>query len=346
MSHAHSKVLSKIKPLPLIRGSQLLPFIEELRARRRDPVKLLKRCFCPVSADLGDPDCIIATSRLWQFVESASRSVRDINFGWTTAMNRGLYGGGNLGYQWENQQNLHDAMLLYANRLPRHASVSRGILVEEGESVWFCRGTLPPKGLPFSQVEQYALATMLHIVRRYLGGNWQPRRIKLTSGPPASGKLAMAACCDEIVFHAERAAIEVPLDRLDQGRKRIRHLIREAGEPAASFPRDLFEILVQMLIFYLPDYHLTLDEVSRIVELHPRVLNRRLAAGGHSFRDVRDTVNMNWAKKRLAENCLTIGEISQGLGYTNQSALSRAFTRVLGESPLEYRRRANAHSSD
>ena len=260
-------------------------------------------------------------------------------------MNRGLYGGGNLGYQWENQQNLLAAMLLYAERLPQHASVSSGALEEEGESIWFCRGSLPPKGLPFSQVEQYALGTMLHIVRRYLGGNWQPRRIKLTSGPPASGKLAMAACCDEIVFNAERAAIEVPRDSLEQGRKRISHLIPGAGEPAAPFPQGLFDILVQMLKHYLPDYRLSLDEVSRIVELHPRVLNRRLAAGGHSFRDVRDSVNMNWAKARLAEDQLTIGEISEGLGYTNQSALSRAFTRAIGESPTEYRRRAIVHSS-
>ncbi len=261
-------------------------------------------------------------------------------------MNHGIHGSGHFGYLLENQHNLHDAMMLYANSLSGHASVSRGILVEEGESVWFHRGTLPSKGSPFSQVEQYALGTMLHIVRRYLGGTWSPRRIKLTSGPPASGKLAMAACCDEIVFHAERAAIEVPLDRLDQGRKRISQLIREAGEPAAPFPQDLFDILVQMLKYYLPDYRLTLDEVSRIVDLHPRVLNRRLAAGGHSFRAVRDTVNMNWAKERLAEDRLTIGEISQGLGYSNQSALSRAFARVLGESPIEYRRRAHGHSSD
>lgn len=101
-----------------------------------------------------------------------------------------------------------------------------------------------------------------------------------------------------------------------------------------------------MLRYSPPDCHLSLDEVSRIVELHPGVLNRRLAAGGHSFGDVRDTVNMNWAKERLAEDRLTIGAISQALGYANQSAFSRAFTRVCEESTLEYRGRADTLSSN
>jgi len=42
----------------------------------------------------------------------------------------------------------------------------------------------------------------------------------------------------------------------------------------------------------------------------------------------------------LADPRLTLGEVSELLGYTEQSAFSRAFKRWSGVSPLQWRQRA------
>lgn len=325
------------QPLPLIRGRMLLPFAEVLRASGRDPDRLLKSCFCPVNRQFDDPDCIITTNRLWQVVERSSQELGDINFGWKTAVKHGVYGGGHLGYLWENQATLEDAMHLYANSLPEFANASKGKVAGDGATVWFFRGTVPRKGTPFSQIEQYAVGTMLHIVRCYLGKDWCPPRIRLVSRPPAKGELDIMQDCNEVIFNADRAGIEIPKRLLGEGKKELPNLLKRKGRPFKRFPRTLSAVLEQMLLFYLPDYKLTLETVSTILELHPRTLDRRLAVEGVSYRDVRNRVMSAWAKTQLADSALSIAGISKALDFSHQSAFSRAFRGWTGDSPQAYR---------
>jgi len=119
----------------LIRASQLQPFMNEYEAAGKNPIKLLRQCYCPLGANLGNPECIVMTSKFWQFVERASSNLRDSNFGWNTAINRGLEGAGTFGYLCENQASLHDAMNFYSKYLPNYASVSKGLVVEDGDSL-------------------------------------------------------------------------------------------------------------------------------------------------------------------------------------------------------------------
>ena len=44
-----------------------------------------------------------------------------------------------------------------------------------------------------------------------------------------------------------------------------------------------------------------------------------------------------WARQLLAESDLPIQKIARGLGYKHQSNFSRAFVRMSGVSPRDYR---------
>lgn len=326
-----------VRGIPLIRGSQLLPFIKQLERLGKDPVPLLRKCYCPVTADLEDPGCIIPTNRLWQFIEECARALRNKDLGWETAMRHGVYGGGHFGYQMEHQENLKAAIQYYNHAIQQHASASHGKPADADGYVWFYRATIPAKGTEFFQVEQYALGTLTHVARNYLGPKWRPRRIAIASTPTRTGNLTIAKACEELVVGATYAAIEVPTARLHEGPCALPNSLQNPGYQARPFPLEVSEILVQMLRWYFPDYPMTLEEVSEILQIHPRTLNRRVKKHQISFRDVRNQILIERAKLKLTETDRPLSEISTYLGYANQSAFSRAFTKAVGVSPLKYR---------
>ncbi len=82
-----------------------------------------------------------------------------------------------------------------------------------------------------------------------------------------------------------------------------------------------------------------LEQVAAELHLSPRVFYRRLAECGHGFRELRDGALLQLAEHHLADLRLSLADVSELLGYTEQSAFSRAFKRWRGESPVAWRRR-------
>ena len=82
-----------------------------------------------------------------------------------------------------------------------------------------------------------------------------------------------------------------------------------------------------------------LEQVAAELRLSPRVFYRRLADRGEQFRRLRDDALRELAELHLADARLTLADVSELLGYTEQSAFSRAFKRWSGESPMSWRQR-------
>lgn len=119
---------------------------------------------------------------------------------------------------------------------------------------------------------------------------------------------------------------------------------------------ELMEAQVEAALAHLPDAGDLVDLTRRIVrqlachgvpeleqvaaELHlsPRVFYRRLAERGRQFRKLRDDTLRELAAQHLADERLTLANVSELLGYTEQSAFSRAFKRWSGVSPMAWRK--------
>lgn len=82
-----------------------------------------------------------------------------------------------------------------------------------------------------------------------------------------------------------------------------------------------------------------LEQVAAELRLSPRVFYRRLAERGQQFRQLRDGALRELAELHLADERLTLADVSELLGYTEQSAFSRAFKRWSGQAPLTWRQR-------
>jgi AraC-like DNA-binding protein len=80
------------------------------------------------------------------------------------------------------------------------------------------------------------------------------------------------------------------------------------------------------------------DTIARELGMSRSKLKRNLNMINHSFRALRDGVIYDVASQSLAETSSSITSIALMLGYSELSAFDRAFFRLTGMSPGEYRR--------
>lgn len=85
---------------------------------------------------------------------------------------------------------------------------------------------------------------------------------------------------------------------------------------------------------------LTVAAVARHVSVSPRTLNRRFrSALGVSPRSYIEEVRVESAKRLLEQTSETVDRIRSEVGFLDPTAFRRAFKRVVGATPTEYRRR-------
>lgn len=80
------------------------------------------------------------------------------------------------------------------------------------------------------------------------------------------------------------------------------------------------------------------SSVAHVLALHPRTLQRRLAAEGTSFGSILDECRRNAARRYLAGTDLPFGQVASLLGLSEQSALTRCCRRWWGLTPTAVRR--------
>lgn len=102
---------------------------------------------------------------------------------------------------------------------------------------------------------------------------------------------------------------------------RVRQFLVRAAE-AATFP--------------------ALEEVAEQFNMSVRTFTRRLQEEGSSFRDMRNQIQIETAKRLLRKSTLPIKAIVERAGFSNTAAFSRAFLSANGQTPLEYRKAADA----
>lgn len=81
----------------------------------------------------------------------------------------------------------------------------------------------------------------------------------------------------------------------------------------------------------------SLEEVAGQLGLTTRTLSRRLAAEGTSFGKLQDRIMIDKAQVYLRHSEVSLSQISELLGYSEPGAFTRAFRRVTGMSPRQWR---------
>jgi AraC-like DNA-binding protein len=85
----------------------------------------------------------------------------------------------------------------------------------------------------------------------------------------------------------------------------------------------------------------SIEEVSAILSIAPRTLQRQLQQRGTSFSRLLEEVRAEAARRHLSQSQLSLTQLAAILGYSELSAFSRAFHRWHGQSPQQWQRSRN-----
>lgn len=113
----------------------------------------------------------------------------------------------------------------------------------------------------------------------------------------------------------------------------IDHLTRNFSDPNQTDTARARRVVAESLGANQP----AIANVARLLSLHPRTLQRRLAAEGTTFEAVLDDVRRESAVRYLTTTDLPMTQIAALLSFSEQSALSRAVRRWCSASPREVR---------
>lgn len=146
----------------------------------------------------------------------------------------------------------------------------------------------------------------------------------------------------DVKFGRPVAALRVERRVLDQGFAAANDTIRRLAVQflADNFPdpRTRASTRVRRIVAEGLATTPTIAHVARLLAVHPRTVQRQLAAEGTDFGTVLDEVRRDAAHRFITTTDLPLGQVAALVGFTEQSSLSHAVRRWFGSTPRELRR--------
>lgn len=199
----------------------------------------------------------------------------------------------------------------------------------------------PAPGREREVSEEFSLAV---IVGRFRG---QPRlsppfrvaRVRLTRPPPPRPTRHAALLGAPVEFGCALATLEVPEEswraRLPTADPMLQATLRglTARLDLGAAASDLERAVRARLRALLPAGEARATAVARALGMSERTLHRRLRESGRSFGEVVNLFRESEAERLLRGQDAALSEIALRLGFSDQSAFTRAFRRWKGAAP-------------
>ncbi len=199
---------------------------------------------------------------------------------------------------------------------------------------------------------EFPFAAKLRWITQEFGLALRPTRVTFRHAAPANLAPYEATFGPKIEWDSERNSLEFesswldhPLHTSDATLMRILEpLAQQALEslPKLHAPKDGEKsTMVRDLRFVLKDLirdgEVSVSQAARILRVSSRTLQRRLQECDTSFASVLDDLRRDLALAYLGESTLNVAQISYLVGFSDQSAFHRAFTRWVGDTPCRWR---------
>jgi AraC-like DNA-binding protein len=200
------------------------------------------------------------------------------------------------------------------------------------------------RGKPGALFDELGIASCMKFGRDLCQGQLDPLAIDFVNpGPPdVTPYISFFRC--PVRFNQPFTRIVLPLTALQMPLRQSDPLLLELLAPQveaalSQLPdaANLIETTRRIIANIAPDGVPELEQVAHELYLSPQVLYKRLADQGVNFRNLREDVLHQLAESHLMDESLPLSEVSALLGYTEQSAFSRAFKRWTGLTPAQWR---------
>lgn len=296
--------------------------------------------------DLQDEPSGVTMVKYLELLSRISEEQGRPSLGLEMALARDLGSLGVLGYMVRNAPDFERALAITDDYLDLIMPGCRtGLVRLEQDCIWTYEmpGISPAKCR--HEIEQ-TLMQFIGAARELLSlPQWYPTQVFFQHAEPQDCELLREEMADTLHFDHHYNGVMFPAGFL-------RYTISEADpkllgllEQQVQHSLDLLKhdnTLVGRITFMITSRlgktEVSAETISSRIGMSRRTLHRRLSEQGTSFNEIREMVVLQIAKKALSTTDVSITELAQELGYSDSSALDRAFKRLTGFSPLSYRR--------
>lgn len=197
------------------------------------------------------------------------------------------------------------------------------------------KGTTGLRHLEHSQWLQNVFA--IHIVRQFTGQSWFPGTIAFEARYTPTSETQSFWPNTRFLSGQTASWIDVPIPHLG-----LPNLSKESpsdpyGDEAEPAGSEIISTLKLMLPSYLGEAAPTIAEIAEMAGTSARSLQRRLSAADLSYSGLLETARFENAAKLLRATDAKIIEVAFSSGYTDPAHFSRAFRRISGVTPWQFR---------
>jgi AraC-like DNA-binding protein len=201
---------------------------------------------------------------------------------------------------------------------------------------------------PRRQDAEFTMMCICQFISGLIGRSWRPLEVHFEHEAPRQPDRIAAAFGVPVQFGQETNRIVFPTALLSRRLMPVsaelaplieKHLHEMAGSESDSMGRLTSRIRF-ILVTRLGKGEVSVDSVAEELGMSSRTLQRRLGEEGVSFRDMLREQRLRLAEGLIADRSMPVTEIAGMLGYTESTALSRAFKHWTGHSPRDFARHA------
>jgi len=337
-----------MRPVPLVSGWNLLPFIQFLDGIGAPVARWLAES--RISPELPDaPGRPVPMRHALDFAERAAREEGAESLGIDVGRQTAAECLGAFGSRLARCVTLYDRARTSCQLLSHMNNCETMWLERDGAHARLHARVDCDREPGSRHGEDFTLMLMLEAIGRAGGQGWVPDAIYLP------GQRSQRFARDElfrgvsISYGAPNVTVVFPARLLSRPLKpllasggsgpRIAEGTCEDPDMPGDFIRSLRDTVASLLPLGCPTVH----DLADITDLKPRTLQRRLAECGTSLRQVIDDARFGLAMEYLRDPGASVTDIALELGYGDSTAFTRAFHRLAGVPPTAYQeQRSNA----
>jgi AraC-like DNA-binding protein len=333
----------------LVRSAALQEFQRTVEELGGDADRFARRAGLPVAA-LDTDELLVEAAAMAAVLEIAAAALDCADLGLRVASAQSLSMLGALAVAIQHSPSVADALECTSRYLFVHARDLSVSLVDDPDGVRGVRGLRYTFGAGVRPLPQATDMTVLFVHRAVtflVGGPYGLRSVDLPHSPAAPRARYEEAFGAPVRFGRPSALLRVPASLLAQplrgGDETLRglalaFLARQPPDPGPAVAARVRGVLAQSL----GTGPVELADVARALAVHPRTLQRGLAAEGESYAAVLDGVRRARARSYLTTTDMPLSQVSDLLGFAEQAVLSRCTRRWWGATPTAVRREARS----
>jgi AraC-like DNA-binding protein len=329
----------------LVRSGAIEGFTRLVSALGENPVQLLSAAGLSEPL-LRNPNTYLSYSKLAELLELTAAACNEPLFGMRLARTQTTRVLGDIGVTISQQPTIRDAFTSINKYLYLHARGVHVTQVEHGDELRLELNFEITSPLGLNQLIQMSIGQLANFAGELLNVPEHTISVLLRQPSPAVDiGLRYGKKYQGIAFDADSDSIRLSAKLLERKPHRDEEALRRHFDDYIQllkqrYPDNLQDQVRDIIGHILPSGECSLERVAATLELHPRVLQKRLQREGSSYVKLLQDTRMTIAMEHLRFNAMSITDLALNLGYADVSVFSRSFRRQTGMSARQWQNRS------